>query len=88
MVWDQFADKIKHIRKGLVEAHNKRIEEIRNHEMNGTMGFWLVTGIRHKAIVKTDQADTAAEIAKEIVGDWALLAVDFIGTEFPDLFEI
>jgi hypothetical protein len=60
--------------------------EIGSHPDNGKAGYWLVDGIRHNAIVRTSSAPKAVELAKDLVGDWELVGVRFLGEQFPDTY--
>lgn len=66
---------LRDFRKSFKKSEEKYIQEMRNHKINGTLGYWCVSGFRHKAIVKTDRADTAIELAKNIVQDWEMPTV-------------
>lgn len=58
------------------------------HPENGKQGFWKVEGIRHAALVQTDSALKAIELASEIVGDWELCDVRYLGASLPLVFGI
>ncbi|NWH06329.1 hypothetical protein [Desulfobacter latus] len=81
------SDVVEEFREKMIEAEEKNKRMIRNHEKNGTMGYWCVSGIRHNAIIKTDRADMAIELAKNIVQDWEMPSVEFLGEDFPDVYE-
>lgn len=58
-------------------------EGIQNHPDNGKFGYWLISGIRHQAIVQASSAPQAAEIAmeQELVGAWELMDACYLGQE-------
>ena len=60
--------------------------DFKNHPDNGSKGYWQVIGIRHQALVQTDHAEKAVELAKDIVHEWELTDVTYIGKALPDVF--
>jgi hypothetical protein len=65
-----------------------REDKLKNDPNNGTMGYWYVSGIRHGAIVRSDNALDAVEKAKDHVGDWENPSADWIGETLPDVYEV
>ncbi len=57
-----------------------------NHPNNGTLGYWLVEGIRHDARCKAHTAREAVKKCAGTVGDWESPEVTFIGIELPEVF--
>ncbi|MBU2713893.1 hypothetical protein [Zooshikella harenae] len=53
------------------------------HPDNGKNGYWKVIGIRHQALVQTDSAKKARELAVNIVGDWELESIEYLGPHLP-----
>lgn len=58
------------------------------HPHNGQAGFWRVVGIRHAALVQASDARTARTMAEDIVGDWELIDVEFIGPTLPLVYPL
>lgn len=50
-------------------------------------GWWLVTGVRHKAFIYADTALKARKIAlgSEHIGDWESISVEFAWEEPPEI---
>ena len=63
-------------------------KKAKNHPDNGKYGHWEVRGIRHKAIITTDNAISAIQLAAEVVYEWELCDVMFIGKTLPDVYEV
>jgi hypothetical protein len=72
----QFEDDAKH-----------QLEELKNNKDNSKKGWWRVNGIRHSALVWTDNAVDAVKKATN-VQDWECPSVAFIGVELPDVIEL
>ena len=61
-------------------------DQLKNHPDNGKVGYWLVSGVRHSAIVKSDSAYNACCKAEEAgVGDWESPDSSFLGETMPDI---
>jgi hypothetical protein len=59
-----------------------------DHPDNGKFGFWKVIGMRHSALIQTDSAKNAIELAASIVEDWELTRVEYVGATLPISIEI
>ncbi|WP_163833954.1 hypothetical protein [Spartinivicinus ruber] len=59
-----------------------------SHPDNGKYGFWKVVGMRHQALVQTDHAQKARELAVNIVNDWELCSIEYLGPHLPKLMSI
>jgi len=58
------------------------------HPENGKQGFWKVEGIRHAALVQTDSALKAIGLASDVVGEWELCDVTFLGKNLPQVYSV
>lgn len=67
-------------------AENERLARINNHPDNGKLGWWFIDGIRHYAHVRASSAPEAVKKALDLVGDWEMPSVTFLGEELPDVF--
>ncbi len=56
------------------------------HSENGKQGFWKVEGVRHTALVQTDSALNAIGLASDVVGDWELCDVTYLGANLPQVY--
>jgi len=75
--------------KDLFEADCKALEEaLADNPHNGTEGWWKVSGVRHSALVKASSAPQAKEISSDVVGDWEVLKVEFLGKELPNVLRL
>lgn len=68
------------------KADAERLERMRNHPNNGTLGWWRVIGIRHGAVARASSALEAVEKAKELVESWESPEAFWIGVELPEVF--
>jgi len=64
-------------------ARNQRASDNPN---NGTLGYWLVSGVRHEARTQASSAAEAIEKCSAVVQDWESPEAEFIGIELPDVF--
>ena len=53
---------------------------------NGTLGYWLVSGVRNEARTRAMSAAEAIEKCGAVVQDWEGPEAEFIGVELPDVF--
>jgi len=63
-------------------------KKAKDHPDNGKVGYWEVMGVRHKAIIVTDNAISAIDLASEIVYEWELCEVTFIGEKLPKVYQV
>jgi hypothetical protein len=72
-----------------VEADRARDAKMAAHPSNGQVGYWLVSGIRHEAVVKASNAPEAIEkahAAGNVDRTWESPVASFIGAEMPEVF--
>lgn len=62
------------------------LQQAQHHPDNGKRGFWKVTGVRHSALVQSDSALNAKDLASTLVGEWEICAIEFLGTTLPEVF--
>lgn len=69
-------------------ADDDRKRRLSEHPNNGTLGYWLVTGIRHDARCRAITATEAVQkcIDAGAVGDWESPEAEFLGTQLPEVF--
>lgn len=53
---------------------------------NGTLGYWLVIGVRNEARTRASSAAEAIEKCSGVVQDWESPEAEWIGVELPDVF--
>lgn len=81
------------------ESLNETIEELEGfsfysgedsakHPDNGKYGFWRVHGVRHSALVQTDSARDAITLAADMVHEWELTDVEYIGVQLPTVYRL
>jgi hypothetical protein len=72
------------------ESEVRRQKELESNPNNGKQGLWLVTGVRHKAIVKASSAIEATDKAENTgtVGDWEFSDAEYIGEQLPDVYGV
>jgi len=83
---DKFREAADKLAPAFREAEERLWATINGNPDNGRLGHWEVEGIRHRAIVKASSGKEAVERAKDIVGDWELMGVKFLGEQFPDVY--
>lgn len=76
------------LRPTLRRAEEERQKALAANPHNGTLGYWLVEGIRHDARCKARSAPEAVDkcIAAGAVGDWEAATAVFLGEELPEVF--
>lgn len=63
-----------------------RLQRAADNPNNGTLGYWLVSGVRNEARTKASSATEAIEKCRKVVQSWESPEAQFIGTELPDVF--
>jgi hypothetical protein len=83
-------DDLKILSDAYAESEIERQKKLKSNPDNGKLGLWLVTGIRHKAIVKASSASEAVEKAEKsgTVGDWEYSDAAYIGEQLPDIYGV
>lgn len=67
-------------------ADAARKQRAADNPHNGTLGYWLVSGVRHEARTRASSAAEAIEKCSEVVDSWESPEAEFIGVELPDVF--
>ena len=80
-------DNKRQLRAACAAGEAARNEEMRNDPHNGTEGWWFVSGVRHRAIVRASSAPEAIEKAASRVQDWEGPDASWIGETLPDVVE-
>jgi hypothetical protein len=80
----------KDLAESMKRADEERIAFLASNPDNGKHGWWVVSGIRHNAIVRTSSAVLAVEKAEAAgaVGEWEAPTARFLSEELPDVVSI